>query len=87
MRAKMPPPIIFHGTTDTMVPFAQATKFCAARKQPGNACEVKSYERRGHDFFNFGHRKLMSCGEDFKSTLQAIDDFLVSLGSLKSTTK
>jgi acetyl esterase/lipase len=79
VRAKLPPTIIFHGTADTTVPFAQATNFCAAMKQHGSACEVKGYEGRGHGFFNFGRGN----GEDFKTTLQATDDFLVSLGYLK----
>lgn len=30
VRNRMPPTIIFHGTADTTVPFAQATSFCAA---------------------------------------------------------
>ena len=83
VRGKLPPTIILHGTADKTVPFEQATKFCAAMKQQGNACEVKAYEGREHDFFNFGRGD----GADFKSTLQATDDFLVALGYLKSQPK
>ncbi|HEX4947201.1 MAG TPA: alpha/beta hydrolase [Blastocatellia bacterium] len=81
VKGKLPPTIIFHGTADTTVPFEQATKFCVAMRQQGNQCEVKPYEGRAHGFFNFGRGN----GEDFKSTLQATDDFLVSLGYLKKT--
>lgn len=79
VRDRMPPTIIFHGTADTTVPFAQATSFCAALQQHGNACEVKAYEGRAHGFFNFGRGD----GADFKTTLKAADEFLVALGYLK----
>ena len=75
----MPPTIIFHGTADKTVPFAQATKFCVAMMQQGNKCELNPYDGREHGFFNFGRGD----GEDFKTTLQATDDFLVWLGYLK----
>lgn len=79
VKGKLPPTIIFHGTADTTVPFAQATNFCAAMKQHGNACDVKAYEGRGHGFFNFGRGD----GNDFKTTVRAMDEFLCSLGYLK----
>ena len=83
VRGKLPPTIILHGTADKTVPFEQATKFCAAMKQQGNTCEVNAYEGRDHGFFNFGRGD----GEDFKSTVRAMDDFLVALGYLKSQPK
>jgi acetyl esterase/lipase len=83
VKAKLPPTIIFHGTADKTVPFAQATNFCAAMKQHGNACEVKAYEGRDHGFFNFGRGD----GEDFKTTVHAMDEFLVSRGYLKAKPK
>ncbi len=79
VRGKLPPTIIFHGTSDKTVPFEQATKFCVAMLQNGNTCELNPYEGRDHGFFNFGRGN----GEDFKTTLQATDDFLVLLGYLK----
>ena len=74
-----PPTIIFHGTADTTVPFKQAEAFCAAMKQHGNRCELKPYEGRAHGFFNYGRGD----GKDYETTLQATDEFLVSLGYLK----
>jgi acetyl esterase/lipase len=83
VKGKLPPTIIFHGTADKTVPFAQATKFCVAMMQQGNKCELNPYEGREHGFFNFGRGN----GEDFKTTLQATDDFLVLLGYLKAKPK
>jgi acetyl esterase/lipase len=83
VKGKLPPTIIFHGTADKTVPFAQATKFCVAMMQQGNKCELNPYEGREHGFFNVGRGN----GEDFKTTLQATDDFLVLLGYLKAKPK
>ena len=47
--------------------------------QAGNTCEVKAYEGRDHGFFNFGRAD----GKDFKTTVQQMDEFLVSFGYLK----
>jgi acetyl esterase len=79
VRAKMPPTIIFHGTADTTVPLAQAEQFCAAMKQQNNRCEVVPFVGRTHGFFNFGRGD----GQDFKATVRAMDEFLISLNYLK----
>ncbi|MFN0121954.1 MAG: alpha/beta hydrolase, partial [Blastocatellia bacterium] len=78
LRGKQPPTIIFHGTADTTVPIKQARDYCAAMKKEGNTCEVKEYEGRNHGFFNHGRGN----GQDYKSTVQAMDAFLVALGYL-----
>jgi acetyl esterase/lipase len=78
-KGKLPPTIIFHGTADTTVPFAQATAFCAALKEKAARCEIRPAEGRTHGYFNFGRGD----GVDFKTTLQATDVFLTSLGYLK----
>jgi len=79
VRKGAPPTIIFHGTADTTVPFKQAENFCAAMKRHGARCELKPYEGRAHGFFNYGRGD----GQDFQTTLRAMDEFLVSLGYLK----
>jgi acetyl esterase len=79
VRAKLPPTIIFHGTADTTVPFAQAEKFCEAMKQEGNRCEVVPFAGKQHGFFNFGRGD----GQDYKATVRAMDEFLLSLDYLK----
>jgi acetyl esterase len=79
IKRKLPPTIIFHGTADTTVPFAQATAYCATMKEQGNRCELLPAEGRNHGFFNFGRGD----GQDFKTTLRAADVFLTSLGYLR----
>ena len=72
-----PPTIIFHGRDDTTVPFASAEAFTAKMKSLGNRCELHDFDGQKHGFFN---------GDEFKQkTLAEADDFLVSLGWLKST--
>jgi acetyl esterase/lipase len=79
VRRGAPPTIIFHGTAVTTVPFKQAEEFCAAMKKHSARCELKSDEGRAHGFFNYGRGD----GEDYFSTLRALDEFLISLGYLK----
>jgi acetyl esterase/lipase len=79
VRDGLPPTIIFHGTEDKTVPYTEATAFCQAMKQRGNSCEVVPFEGREHGFFNYGRGD----GQDFKTSLRATDEFLVSLGYLK----
>jgi acetyl esterase len=73
-----PPTIIFHGRADTTVPFRTAEVFAETMKKHGNRCELVGYPEKGHGFFNFGRDK----NTDFRETLQAADQFLVSLGYL-----
>ena len=54
IKGKLPPTIIFHGTADMTVPFAQATAYCATMKEQGNRCEIVPAEERNHGFFNYG---------------------------------
>ena len=79
IKGKLPPTIIFHGTADMTVPFAQATAYCATMKEQGNRCEIVPAEERNHGFFNYGRGD----GQDFKTTLRAADVFLTSLGYLR----
>ncbi|MFN0109442.1 MAG: alpha/beta hydrolase [Blastocatellia bacterium] len=81
VRQGAPPTIIFHGTGDTTVPFKQAEDFCAAMKKQNARCELKAYQGRAHGFFNVGRGD----GEDYFSTLRALDEFLISLGYLKGS--
>jgi len=70
-----PPAIVFHGRADTTVPFATAEAFTAKMKAAGNRCELVGFDGQPHGFFN---------REPFRSqTLDAVDQFLVSLGWIK----
>lgn len=74
-----PPAIVFHGTGDTTVPFAQAEDFAAKMKAQGNRCELKPYEGRAHGFFN----KARGDGSDYVKTLGETVVFLESLGYIE----
>jgi acetyl esterase/lipase len=77
-----PPAIIFHGTDDQTVPFGTARAFEQAMKKAGNRCELVAYEGQGHSFFN-AHRQG---GLYYRKTLDAADEFLVSLGYIPPLT-
>lgn len=81
IRKGTPPTIIFHGTADKTVPFAQAEAFAARMKKLGNRCELASYEGQGHGFFNFGR----GGNRYFLATVERADRFLASLGFLQGT--
>jgi acetyl esterase/lipase len=68
-----PPTIIFHGKSDTTVPYSTVEKFAEVMKAAGNRCELVGYEGQPHSFFNKAK---------YAETLAAADDFLVSLGYL-----
>lgn len=70
-----PPTVIFHGKSDTTVPYSTAEGFAARMKKLGNRCELFGYEGQPHGFFN---------GSKFEETLAETDTFLVSLGWLKA---
>ncbi len=74
-----PPTIIFHGLADTTVPFRTAEVFAEAMKRQGNRCELVGYADQVHGFFNFGRGEE---NKGYRETLQATDQFLVSLGYL-----
>jgi acetyl esterase/lipase len=70
-----PPTIIFHGKSDTTVPYATAEAFTAEMKKSENRCELVGFDNQPHGFFN----REPFCTQ----TQKAADKFLVSLGWLK----
>jgi acetyl esterase/lipase len=50
VRAGLPPMLIIHGTADTVVPFAQATRFTEAMQRAGNVCELIALPEEKHAF-------------------------------------
>jgi len=75
-----PPTVIFHGQADTTVKYWSAEVFTTAMQKAGNRCELHGYPDQPHGFFNFGRGDNVA----FKSTLQRLDEFLVSLGYLSA---
>lgn len=58
VRSGLPPTITFHGTGDTVTPFAGAEKFHAAMKAAGNASELVVHEGGKHGYLMFDRKVL-----------------------------
>jgi acetyl esterase len=58
---RLPPTIIFHGISDTLVPIAGVRRYCERAKLQGSDCEIVEYANVGHLFT----RKLDSQESDF----------------------
>lgn len=76
LREKLPPTLILHGKADTTVPYKTVEAYANAAKKLGNRCELIGYDDQPHGFFN---------GAKYTETLQAADDFLVSLKYLEES--
>lgn len=75
VRAGLPPTLIFHGTGDTVTPFAGAKAFHEAMLKVGNRCELDINEGGAHGY-------LMRDKVLFDDTMKKTDAFLKSLGLL-----
>lgn len=82
IKPALPPTIIFHGKADALIPYSSMESFTRQMKSAGNRCELHGFEGQGHGFFNPGK----SGGKYFDETLKLAEEFLASLGYLKTTT-
>ncbi len=78
IKQSAPPTIVFLGTKDHLIPVVTAQYYKMVMEKVESRCELKLYEGEGHGFFNYAHHKA------YKSTERETDQFLVSLGYLKS---
>lgn len=69
VRQGLPPTLVFHGTGDTVTPFAGAKAFHEAMRQAGNTCELDVNEGGVHGYLMFD--KAL-----FDDTLVKADAFL-----------
>ncbi len=76
VRAGLPPTLVFHGTGDTVTPFAGAKAFHEAMLKAGNRCELDINEGGAHGY-------LMRDKALFDDTMAKTDAFLESLGLLR----
>ena len=53
VRAGLPPTILFHGTADTVTPYAGAKRFHQRMQQAGNHCRLISHPGGRHGYFLF----------------------------------
>jgi acetyl esterase/lipase len=83
----LPPTLIFHGISDTLVPIAGVRRFCERARQLGSDCEIVEYSNVGHLFT----RNLDSQESDFDPDPKDVadshlkgDSFLAKHGFLPS---
>ena len=76
VKEKMPPTLIFHGTGDTVTPFAGAQAFREAMLKAGNRCELDIHEGGKHGYLMFDQQLYLD-------TMQKTEKFFTSLGLLK----
>lgn len=74
LHADMPPTLVMLGDEDHLVPVATAEAFRDRMRKLGVRSELIIYPGQEHGFFNHG--------EPYGQTLDAMDEFLVSLGWL-----
>lgn len=77
VRSKLPPMILFHGTSDRIAPLAEVRRLRSRLRWRRNVCELVEYERADHSFFNFNVSQ-----DHFEMTVAAADRFLVQRGLL-----
>ena len=78
IKKKIVPTLLFHGKSDTIVPYEQVSKFAKAMKRKKNNCELIDYEAVNHSFFNFNVSP-----KHFEITLNSMDAFVVELGCIE----
>ena len=49
----IPPTLIFHGTGDTVTPYAGAAAFATSMREKGNSCELVSHDGGRHGYLMF----------------------------------
>lgn len=76
----LPPIIIFHGTADRTVPFANVTEFARRVKEAGGDCRVVPFEGAQHGFFNSPKFRKTASPEDYGKIIAEVDRFLTGLG-------
>jgi acetyl esterase len=81
IRSGLPPMLLFHGGSDSLVPLSGSQRFSKKMKRKKNFCELVEFGGAPHSFFN-----LNVNDELYYATVDAADAFLVSLGFLSPST-
>ena len=79
IRKGAPPTIVFLGTKDKLIPVSTAQEYEKRLVAVGTRSELHLYEGAAHGFFNKGRK-----GDAYPDTVIKMDDFLNSLGWIKS---
>jgi acetyl esterase/lipase len=75
----LPPTILFHGTADRTVPYANALAFQAAMRRQGNRCELVPFENEDHGFFNSPAFRPKNSEATYRTILQQTQKFLAGV--------
>ena len=70
------PTILFHGTSDTTVPFENAERFTKLMNDAGNECVLVPFEGKGHGFFNGSFFRPKGGDVDYDLTMKHSIEFL-----------
>jgi acetyl esterase/lipase len=76
VRPGAPPTIIFHGTGDSVTPYAGAEAFCDAMLKAGSRCELVTTAGAAHGY-------LMRDRTQYEEALRKSEAFLASLGFME----
>jgi acetyl esterase/lipase len=82
VRAGLPPTLIFHGTTDSTVPFENVERFTALMTTAGNDCTLVAFEGKGHGFFNGSFFRPKNSDVDYDAMMTSCVEFLTKQGYL-----
>ncbi len=81
--ASPPPTLFLLGDNDNLIPVGTGVAFQKAIEDAGGRCDLHIYEDAAHGFFNRG-RPSANGKQYYEDCMKEMDDFLVSLGFLKS---
>jgi acetyl esterase/lipase len=82
VRKGIAPTLIFHGTSDSTVPFENVERFTRLMKKAGNVCMLVPFDKRDHAFFNSSAFLPTNREDDFNKTMEESVTFLTTLGFL-----
>ena len=71
----LPPMILFHGTGDHTVPFANAEEFVKRVKAAGGDCQLVPFEGADHGFFNSPKMRKGNSEAVYQKILADVDHF------------
>lgn len=80
IRPGLPPMILFHGTGDHTVPFANAEKFARRVKATGGDCTLVAFKGADHGFFNSPRFTARGSEQIYQAIMRDVDAFLMRLG-------
>ena len=77
MPKKMPPAIVFHGTADTTVPYANSVTFRDKMVANGNSCKLVTFPKLGHGYNSSKFGEAGKAADE--KTVKEITRFLTEL--------